>query len=845
MMRRLFLKVFRRRTLDRDLEAELAFHREMSAASGNSVPLGNITLLKEQALDLWRFNFVENLWRDLVYAVRALRKSPGLVFAALLSLGLGIGVDTALFSLTMEFLVSDPSVRDPGSIVYLRRGENSHVSPTVVDEIRRSGFFDDVAGQNEEAYINFNNGVETHPIFAVQATRNYFTALGIPVWRGRGWNESDTGQVVVLHPHFWRTRLAADPGIVGKSIRLDGRPYTVLGILPDNYRSLVGYGFAPDVFVPTYIEGTVLAMYARLKPGMTLGRLQAALPALAAQLNQRVPARDDAEKHLNATPAGGLARLQREKKARAVSLFFVMLLAIVDLVLLIACVNVAGLLLARASSRRREIAIRLAIGASRSRLLQQLLAESLLLSIAGAGLGFALALAVARAAAAIPLPIPVPVRLHIEPDWRVVCYAAGLTIASAMASGLVPAWQSLRDSLSAGMQRERKLRLRRLLVAAQVAISFVVLTAAALFLRNLMRTNSLGPGFDIRNTVRAEVYLPPAAFKESTAINVYVARSLEELHAIPGVEAAAAARIIPFTGATNMGTNLRISGSDVMQFPQFNWNAVTPEYFRAMDIPILQGRTFAKNADSGFKVVVVNGEFVRRYVGGRDPLTVTFTWANHTDPYRIVGVARSTKNMTIGEDPRAQMYEPLWQIENDRSRLQFVTRSAIPPAALAPAVRQVLRRVEPSAGLEVETMYSATGFAFLPSQVGAALMGGLGILGLLLAVVGLYGVLAYSVVSRTREIGVRVAIGASPGQVSALVFREVARLLAVGISTGLLLAIAITRPLAMFFVPGLSATDPASFAAVIAVLVVTGTLAALGPVRRATHVDPLQSLRAE
>ena len=705
--------------------------------------------------------------------------------------------------------------------------------------------FEDVAGENEETFINFNNGLETRRVFAVQATGNFFTALGVPVAQGRGWNETDASEVAVLHPHFWRTRLGGDPAIVGKAIRLDGRRYTVLGILPDNYRSLIGYGYSPDVFVPQYIEGTILAAYARLKPGMTLGQLNAAMPALGQRLDREFPSRYESNKELRATPVSGFARIQKEREALTVSLFFAILLAIVGLVLLIACVNVAGLLLARASTRRQEIAIRLALGASRGRLLQQLLAESLLLSLAGAALGFLFALGAAKAAAAIPLPVPVPIRLQIEPDWRVASYAALMAILSAIASGLMPAWQSLKESLSAGMQRERKLRIRRVLVIAQIAVSFIVLTTAALFLQNLVRTSSLSPGFDIRQTVHAEVYLPPGVYKDSRAINSYVSRALAQLRGIPGIEGAAAARIIPFTDSTNFETGLTFADNGGKQHTRFNWNAVTPDFFRVMDIALLKGRAFAAQDNGGSKVAIVNQEFVRRYLGSREPIGTTFLWQEDKTPYQIVGVVRGTKNMTIGEDARAQLYEPLAQIENDRPRIQFVTRSATPPAAQLTAVRQALRRAEPAAGLEVETMFSAIGFAFLPSQVGAVLMGSIGALGLLLAIVGLYGVLAYSVARRTREIGIRIAIGASPRDVSGMMVREFARLLVTGIGIGLVVALFVTRPLSMFFVPGLSASDPATFAAVIAVLGVTGVLAALGPVRRALDVDPLQCLRYE
>ena len=845
MIRRLLLKLSRRRRLQQDLESELAFHREMAAAGGNPIPLGNAGVIHEQAFDLWRFNLLENLWRDLAYAVRALRKSPGLVVGALLSLGLGIGVNTAMFSLAVEFLLSEPSVRDAASIVYVQQNGNSHMQAPVIEELRRSGVFQDVAGENEETFINFNNGVETRRVYALQATKNYFSVLGVPLAQGRGWNESDPNEVAVLNHHFWRTAFAGDPAIVGKSIRLDGRLYTVLGILPETYRSLVGYGYSSDVFVPTYIEGTFLAAYARIKQGMSVGQVAAAMPALGQRLTRELPTTDDPNQHLHVTPITGMARMQMGGGAEAIALFFAALLVVVGLVLLIACANVAGLFLARASARQQEIAIRLALGASRLRLLQQLLSESLLLSLSGAALGFAFALVVAKAAASIALPFPVPIRLRIDPDWRVITYAAILAVVSTVASGLLPAWQTLRESLAAGMHRERKLRLRRALVVAQIAVSFIVLTTATLFLENLARSNSLGPGFDTQHSVRAEAYLPPGVYKDSRAINLYVNRALDGLRAIPGVESAAGARIIPFTDSTTFGAALKFTETGVTKQAGFNWNAVTPEYFRSMDIPLLAGRDFTAQDNGSIPAVIVNDVFVRRYLDGHEPVGATFFWSGGKAPFQIVGVVRATKNMTIGEDPRAQLFEPLAQTKNDRTRIQFVVRSALAPASQLSAVREVLRNVEPAAGLEVETMFSAVGFAFLPSQIGAALMGGIGLMGLILVIIGLYGVLAYSVARRTREIGIRIAIGASAGDVSRIVLMDLARLMVAGIAIGTAVSLLVTRPLSMFLVPGLSPSDPRSFGAVIAVLAVTGFLAGLGPTRRALKVSPVRCLRYE
>lgn len=842
-MRRFILKLMRRRRLERDLEAELSFHREMSATAGNPIPLGNTTVIREHAFDLWRFTFVENLWRDLIYAMRSLRKSPALVFSALLSLALGIGANAAIFSLGVEFLLSEPSVRDPASLVSVRIGGSSHAKPHVVDFIRESGVFQDVVGHREEAFVNWNDGAETRRIFGMFTTNNYFTALGIPVEQGRGIIPSDPNEVVVLHNRFWRRHFNGDPSVVGRVIQLDGRPYTVVGILPANHRTLVGFGFSPDVYLPHYLDDTLLAMYARLKPGMSIVEARSGVELAAKRLDSVFPERWKYAQGCEVKAAAGLAHMQQERKMQTLGLFFVVLLILVGLVLLIACVNVASLLLARASARSREIAIRLALGAGRGRLVQQLLVESLLLSVLGAACGLALSHTVATMLARVHLPLPIPIRLQIEPDWRVVVYAALLTLFATVAGGMLPAWQSVRASL-VQFQRERRLRLRRALVAAQVAVCVIVLTTGFLFLRNLFKANAISPGFDVRRTLRADVHLPPAFSKEPRRVALYIDQALRSLEALPGIEAAAAARIIPFTDATRYGSRLMFPDGGEQVQAMFHWNAVTSAYFRAMDISVLQGRVFSAVDGRGTKVVIVNREFVSRYLGSKQPIGTIFLWgAEGKTPYQIVGVVEGTKNMTIGEGDLPQLYEPLAQSEKQRPRIQFVMRSALPPVTQLGPVKRALRAVEPGAGTEVATLFSSIGLAFLPSQVGALFLGSVGFLGLLLAAIGVYGVMVYSVASRTREIGVRTALGASRTQIGAMVLREAMVLVVAGSAVGLFVAWFVTKPLTLFLVPGLEPGDSVSFVAVALVLCVTGLLATWGPIRRALSTEPLRALR--
>ncbi len=841
-MRRFILKLWRRRRMERDLEAELEFHREMAAARSNTIPLGNTGVLKEEAFDLWRFTVIENLWRDLAFALRGLRRSPGFVASALLSLALGIGVNTTMFSIAVEFLLSQPSVSNPATLAQARIGNSSHSSQEALEFIRRANVFADVAGERNNSSVNWNDGQETRHVFAVEASKNYFDVLGAPLAMGRGWNERDADEVAVLRFEFWVSNFGADPSIVGRLIQLDGRAFTVIGVLPEGHRTLTGYGYSPDIYLPVMKRSTDLELILRLKPDMKIGAASGALAALAERMDNQMPERGHkyAEGVL-VTPMEGLARLKSNSAAMPVVLFFVTLLVLVGLVLMIACVNVAGLTLARSSARKQEIAIRLSLGASRGRLLQQLLAESLLLSMSGAALGFGFALMAAKALASIPLPLPFPIRLSIEPDWRVASYAAVLAVFSTVVSGLMPAWQTMRESLNADLRREGRMRGRKVLVAAQVALSFLVLAVGALFAQNLLRARELGPGFDLQNTIKAESFLAPNGYPDDARIKLYWRRAVAALEAIPGVEGAAAARLIPFTDSITYGGQLTFADNGEKASYRSNWNAVTPGYFAAMGIAVLQGELFSgRQADE----VIVNDAFVRAYLGGRVPVGTVFQ-RKGAAPQRIVAVVRGTKNSTLGEGDLPQIYDSLEQVVGQYPRLQFVVKTAGPPASQVAAVRAALRQLDPAVALEVSTLFGAIGLAFLPSQIGAGLMGSIAMLGLLLAAIGLYGILAFTIARRTREIGIRLALGASRAGIGAMVLRETAALVAVGAAVGLGLSVLIAKPLAAFVIPGISATNPLSLAAVCAVMALTALLATIAPLRRAIGIQPSQCLRLD
>ena len=842
MLRRIWLKLFRRRRLEQDLAQEMEFHQEMARAAGNGDAFGHRGLLTEQSLDLWRFTWIENFWRDVRFAVRGLLRNPVLLAGALASLGLGIGANTALFSLAAEFLLSEPSVTGAGSVVYIRLGGNSHVSYDVVRFVQSAGVFADATGFQIDGYANWNDGVETRRIFSAITAKNFFTAMGVPMQLGRGYHDSDPDEVAVLHHHFWTTRFHADPAIVGRAIQMEGKPYTVVGVLPPDHRTLMGYGFSPDVYLPAPTRTSSLAIYARLKPGQTREQVLSAAQALGVRLDAEMP-----EKYFKyaancqVEAVAGLERLGREQSLQTVSIFFGVLLTVAGLVLLIACVNVASLLLARAAARRREIAIRVSIGAGRARLLQQLLVESLVLACLSTACGLLLARLTTLLLARIPLPLPVPIRLVIEPDWRVAVYAVLLAGFATLACGLLPALQSVRESMTHDLQREPRQRLRRALVAAQIAVSLIVLVTGFLFLRNMWNSGAISPGFDVRNTIRAELHLPQRVNGDRDRQVELLSRGLRTLAALPGIEAVAAARVVPFTNTSVRGSQITFPDNGEQVQMRSYYNSVTADYFRVMGIPLLAGRTFEPSDRGERRPLVVNRSFVRRFLGGRNPVGTVFAWGPEKTPYQIIGVVEGTKNLTLGETDEPQFYEPL---VSPGMRVDFLLRSALPPAGQLAAVRQALRQLEPAAGAEVQTLFSAIGLAFLPSQVGAALMGAIGLLGLLLTAVGLYGTLVYSVVRRAPEIAVRMAIGASRMDVARMVLADSLRLIAWGAAIGLLAAYFITKPLAMFLVPGVKPGDPVSYVLVCAVFVLIGALAALGPARQAAAIDPALNLRS-
>jgi predicted permease len=863
--------LWRRNRFDLELDEEIRFHldtrmeelvqagfSERAARAQARREFGPPSRLREDSRSAWQFLLLEDLLADLKYAGRAVRRNPVFAAAAILSLALGIGANLAIFSLTMEFLFSRPSVRDSQSLAYVILGGNSNAAPAQYRFMKDAHVFDGLAGVNPETEANWRHGNDTYRLWGARVTDNFFDVAGVPVELGRPIHAGDQREAVLSYG-FWTGRLGGDSNILGRSLILDGLLYTVVGILPPDHRTLIGFGFSPDLYLtidPTTAGNqTSVMLYARLPAQMMRQAVYPHLLALCRELDKVFPQAEF--KWSQNTEMRGVAGLERLKLLSGLPLaaFFGMLMTVVGLVLLMACANVASLLLAGAASRQHELAIRQSIGASRGRIVRQLLAESLLLATLGTVAGLLLNLATAATANRIRLPLPVPLRLQIQPDWRLLCYAIGLAMASALVCGLMPALKATkRDVQTALKLGERsvaaRLGFRNVLVIAQLTSSVVLLLTAFLFLRNLLLSNSLSPGFDIHHTVWAYMRLVPERYSSKdpaelrTKIQAVSRRALEQLRSLPGVESAAAAAIVPLNDNLKMGGDVLVDGRTQAPRLLYTGNWIGPTYFKTMGIPLLSGRDFLPADREGApRVVILNLSMARNFFGERNPVGHTLRF--HGDPPAIiVGVVRNSKYFSLGEKDLPAVYWPDAQSSRAVVNLNFLLRTSRPESILK-EVNGALGDIDASAAIEVKPMSRALGLALLPSRVGAALLGSMGVLGLLLAAIGLYGVLTYSVSRRIREIGIRVALGAGPATVGYIVFRSSLLLVGAGLAMGGVLSYFAASPLAMFLVPELSPHDPVSLVAVFATLLLVALAATFSPAIRALRVDPMVALRYE
>jgi predicted permease len=819
---------------------------------------------------------VNALGHDLRHAVRLLRKSPGFAAAVVLTLGLGVGAGTTIFSFVSALLLEPLPVADPASVVAVftsdysgpRFGASSY--PDHMDFLEQADAFAGLAAHTV-APLSLGTGAHTDRVFGELVSANYFAVAGTRASRGRLLAPEDglpgAPPVLVVGDALWRRAFGADPGLIGRSVTLNGRPFTVVGVAPPGFRGMTR-GMAVELWVPVTAPGAIpssdrldrrgsrwLFVLGRLKAGVTARDAEARLAVLAGRLQQAHPdAWTDVRKQrrvVSVVPESQ-ARIFPEARGAVVG-FLGLLLAVVGLVLMIACSNVASLMLARAGARRRETAVRLALGASRGRLVRQLLTESLLLSLLAGALGLLLASWATDLLVALRPPVPVPVALDLELDGRVLVFSLALSMLTALGFGLLPALQASRPELVPALKDETPGSgrsagsSRRLLVIVQMAVSVVLLIGAGLFLQSLRNAQGIDPGFDARNLLLLTTDLRLNGYPESAGREFY-RRLLERAGALPGARSASLATGVPL-GLSSRRRGITIEGyrPAAGEDMEVHTASVGPGYFRTMGVALARGRDFDAGDGPGAPLVaVVNEAFARRYWPGQDPIGKAIRMGSRNaaaEPFAVVGLARDGKYVTLGEEPRPFFYLPFLQRYEAEAVLHVRTQGD--PRALVAVLRREVQALDPGVPIyDVKTMTDHLGVALLPARLAAGLLGVFGGLAIVLAALGLYGLVAYSVSQRTRELGIRVALGARARDLLSMVMGLGLGLAAIGVGVGLPLAFAGTR-LAGSLLYGISPTDPPTFAGIALLLVAIALLASYVPARRATRVDPIVALRYE
>lgn len=801
-----------------------------------------------------------NILHDFRFALRQLRSNPGFAAAAVLSLGLGIGATTAIFSLGNGLLAKHvPGVAAPERLARVYRNEHSPLPWTDLRSLRNaSETFSSLVGERPVGVgLGSEGGVER--VDGALVTGDFFSILGVGAAAGRVFSyapdrEEAAPAVVVLAHDFWRARFGGDPGVVGRTLAIDGRPFTVVGVVERGFTSSQ-LMWRPSLFLPVGRVGDLLGteldewdgtlyVTGRLAPGVDLEEAGAELEVLWGRLRETDPRRDE-RMTVRVDDARGITAEARTPLALGIGL----LLAMAGLVLLLACANVANLLLARAMERRREIAARLAIGASRVRLVRQLLTESLTLAAIGGLLGYGIA---AWATRLLPrlLPERLPASFDPTPDGTVLLFSAGAALLTGLVFGLAPALQASSPELVPALKDEDagygfgRSRLRGALLVAQVTLCVVTLATAGLFVRSLAEAAEMDPGFDPVGILDVPIYLETARFDAEEGVRFYRALA-ERLRARPGIEAATLARFVPLAGANSGGSLIRrgIDEADPRAAPSTYKNEVGPGYFEMLDIRILRGRGFTERDGPGAPgVVILNETAAERLWPGEDPIGKRVAVDDPEGPFlEVVGIVEDTKFVGPAEGPGTFAYRPL--LQRYRSEVFLHVRSSGPPGAAARAVEEVAAEVDPRVAVgAARSMEEDMSVSLVPARAGALLLGVFGALALVIAAVGLYGVTAYTASRRTREIGIRTAIGARPADVIRLVVGGTLRRVAVGVALGLALAAGVGR-LASGLLYGVSPFDPALTLATPAILAVVALLATWLPARRAAKSDPTAALR--
>ncbi|HKP86005.1 MAG TPA: ABC transporter permease [Blastocatellia bacterium] len=819
---------------------------------------------------LWfqSYRWEDDMIQDLRYGVRMLMKNPGFTLVAVLSLALGTGANTAIFSLVNTAMLRPLPIARPEQLVSLNNmAENrtfpSFSYPNYKDLSERNEVFSGLIAYRYAPLSLSYDGINER-LWGYEVTGNYFEVLGVEAALGRMISPDDDRMagahpVAVVSHKYWQQRFGSDPGIIGKDVIVNGRGYTVIGVAPQGFNGTEIIS-APDMWFPMAMQAQIepgsdwlnerdaetIFVQGRLKPGVSFAQAQAAISLVALQLEREHPESNQG-KQVTLSPPGLIGSTMRGPLLGFVGL----LMGVVGLVILLACTNLANLLLARAAERRKEIAVRLALGASRFRLVRQLLTESLILAFGGGALGLLVAFWLVNLVSAFKMPLNVPVAIQLHIDYRVFIFTALVSFVTGMLFGLLPALQATKTDLVPALKDEisfrghRRSRLKSSLIVLQVALSLVLLISGGLMLRALQKAQTLDLGFNPQRAIEVSFDLRLQGYDNARG-REFQKRLLERVRALPGAQSVGIADLVPVDLHFSRSL-VYIEGQPPLRTastPVAMTSRVSPGYFHAMETRLTQGRDFTdQDDDKTLRVAIINETFARRFWPGEDPLGKRFSLGSpESTKMQVIGVAQDGKYAGLNEDPKPCVYRPLWQSYSGSTTL--IVRTAGDPQKLIAVVGGEVQQLDPNMPISSTTLVGQMSLPLLPARIAASVLGGFGLLALVLAAIGLYGVMSYSVSRRTREIGIRMALGAQRADVLKLLLLQGVALTLVGVVIGLASAVALTRLMkSMLF--GVSATDPLIYAGVAVLLLAVTLLACYLPARRATKIDPMVALRYE